>query len=150
METTMTPRFSKLARIAVLFVSSTAGCAAGSSVGKPAEARPTDVSEGWVPLFNGKDLTGWKTKITGYDYGDNYANTYRVEGGVIKVLYDQYKPYSFDNKFGLLFYEKPLTGSYVIRVEYRFTGPLTPNPPSWGYRNSGLMILSQAPESMGK
>ena len=43
------------------------------------------VKDGWIPLFNGKDLDGWKPKITGYDAGDNFGNTFRVEDGVLKV-----------------------------------------------------------------
>jgi hypothetical protein len=44
----------------------------------------------WVQLFNGKDLKEWKPKITGYALDDNYANTFNVENGVMKVKYDGY------------------------------------------------------------
>jgi Domain of Unknown Function (DUF1080) len=44
--------------------------------------------EGWIPLFNGKDLDGWKPKIKGYEAGENYGDTFRVEDGVLKVSYD--------------------------------------------------------------
>src|SRR3972149_4186528 len=47
-------------------------------------ADPTDDGE-WLQLFNGKDLTGWTPKITGYAAGDNYADTFRVQGGVLRV-----------------------------------------------------------------
>jgi hypothetical protein len=53
--------------------------------------------EEWVQLFNGKDLTGWDIKITGYGLNDNYANTSRVENGLLKVSYDQYD--SFSNRY---------------------------------------------------
>src|SRR6056300_1038332 len=33
----------------------------------------------WKSLFNGKDLTGWKVKIKGYDLNDNFGETFRVE-----------------------------------------------------------------------
>ena len=59
--------------------------------------------EGWIPLFNGKDLTGWKPKIKGHDSGDNFGNTFRVEDGILKVGYDQYP--QFDSQFGHLFSE---------------------------------------------
>src|SRR5690606_27515480 len=39
--------------------------------------------EEWIQLFNGKNLDGWTPKITGYEYGENYANTFRVEDGMI-------------------------------------------------------------------
>ena len=44
----------------------------------------------WTSLFNGKDLTGWTPKIKGYDLGENYVDTFRVEDGMIKVSYDEY------------------------------------------------------------
>src|SRR5205807_828349 len=56
---------------------------------------------GWVALFNGKDLDGWTPKIKGYAAGENYADTFRVEDGVLKVSYDKYA--KFDEKFGHLF-----------------------------------------------
>ena len=31
--------------------------------------------DGWIQLFNGKDLDGWTPKITGHALGDNYGNT---------------------------------------------------------------------------
>jgi len=101
----------------------------------------------WVQLFNGKDLTGWKVKITGYDLDDNFGNTFRVEDGLLKVAYDQYE--KFDGKFGHLFFEKPFT-NYVLRVEYRFVGDQSPGGPGWAFRNSGIMIHGQSPESMAK
>ena len=51
----------------------------------------------WISLFNGKDLTGWKVKITGHDLNYNFGNTFRVEDGIMKVCYDQYE--TFGNKF---------------------------------------------------
>lgn len=103
--------------------------------------------EQWIQLFNGKDLTGWKVKIKGYELGDNYKNTFRVENGVLKVAYDGYE--KFDGKFGHLFYEKPFS-NYVLRVEYRFVGNQVPGGAGWALRNSGLMLHGQSPESMRK
>lgn len=104
-------------------------------------------TDGWQPLFNGKNLDGWKVKITGYELGDNYADTFRVEDGVLKVAYDKYE--KFDGKFGHIFCEKPYS-HYVLRVEYRFVGEQTPGGPGWAFRNSGIMIHGQSPESMAK
>jgi hypothetical protein len=101
----------------------------------------------WVSLFNGKDLDGWTVKIKGHEAGDNFGNTYRVEDGVIKVSYDQYK--EFGEKFGLLFYKDKFS-HYVLRVEYRFVGEQVPGGPSWATRNSGVMFHSQSPQSMTK
>src|SRR5256885_16916164 len=74
---------------------------------------------GWISLFNGKDLTGWTPKIKGYELGDNFGNTFRVEEGVMKVSYDQYQ--KFDRKFGHIFYKDKFS-NYRLRVEYRFIG----------------------------
>ena len=101
----------------------------------------------WVSLFNGKDLEGWKVKITGYELDDNYGNTFRVEDGVLKVSYDQYD--KFNGEFGHLFYEDKFS-HYLLRLEYRFLGEQTPGGPGWAFRNSGIMVHSQTPESMRK
>ena len=101
----------------------------------------------WLQLFNGKNLDGWKVKIKGYDLDDNFGNTFRVEDGVLKVAYDQYE--KFDGKFGHIFCEKPFS-HYLLRVEYRFVGEQVPGGPGWAFRNNGIMIHGQSPESMGK
>lgn len=99
----------------------------------------------WVSLFNGKNLEGWKVKIAGHELHDNYANTFRVEDGILKVSYDRYD--KFGGKFGHLFYEDPFS-HYRLRLEYRFVGDQTPGGPGWAFRNSGIMIHCQSPESM--
>lgn len=102
--------------------------------------------DGWISLFNGKDLDGWTPKIKGYPLGENFANTFRVEDGLIKVRYDGYGG-AFKNRFGHLFYKTALT-NYLLRVEYRFVGEQLPDGPGWAKRNSGAMIYGQPPESM--
>lgn len=106
-------------------------------------AQPTSQ---WVQLFNGKDLTGWEVKIAGHELGDNYKNTFRVEDGLLKVSYDEYD--SFHGEFGHLFYREKFS-HYILRVEYRFVGVQVPGGPEWAFRNSGAMLHSQSPESMG-
>ncbi|WP_268123425.1 3-keto-disaccharide hydrolase [Roseivirga pacifica] len=101
----------------------------------------------WVSLFNGKDLTGWTPKITGYPAGENYGNTFRVEDGLLTVGYEKYA--RFENRFGHLFYEKPLS-NYILRVEYRFIGEQATGGAAWATRNSGVMFHSQSPETMGE
>ncbi|MBN2307954.1 MAG: DUF1080 domain-containing protein [Candidatus Hydrogenedentes bacterium] len=111
----------------------------------PAQDEPA--GEKWIQLFNGKDLTGWTPKIVGYELGDNYGNTFRVEDGVLKVSYDQYD--KFDDRFGHLFYEKEFS-NYRLRVEYRFVGEQAPGGAGWAFRNSGMMIHGQPAASMRK
>ena len=102
-------------------------------------------NEKWLNLFNGKDLTGWTPKITGYPLGENFGNTFRVEDGVLKVSFDEYD--SFNGRFGHLFYKTPYA-HYRLRLEYRFVGEQAPDGPGWAYKNSGIMIHGQSPESM--
>jgi hypothetical protein len=100
----------------------------------------------WIPLFNGHDLEGWIPKITGYEVGDNFARTFRVEDGVLRVSYDGYGD-DFGGRFGHLFYKTPFS-YYVIAVEYRFVGDQMKGGPEWAFRNSGVMIHGQPPETM--
>ena len=101
----------------------------------------------WISLFNGKDLEGWTVKIRGYDPGDNFGNTFRVEDGLMKVRYDQYD--SLRGRFGHIFY-KDTFSHYLIRVEYRFVGSQLAGGQGWALRNSGIMIHGQLPETMEK
>jgi len=100
----------------------------------------------WIQLFNGRDLEGWTPKIAGYPLGENYADTFRVEDGMIRVSYDRYDG-PFNDRFGHLFYREPFS-HYVLRVEYRFVGEQAPGGQEWALRNSGVMFHGQSPESM--
>ncbi len=108
-------------------------------------AAPKPKDEGWIQLFNGKDLNDWNIKITGFPLNENYNNTFRVEDSLLKVRYDQYE--KFDGHFGHIFYKHPFS-HYRIRVEYRFVGDQAPEGPGWAFRNSGIMIHGQSAESM--
>ena len=99
----------------------------------------------WVPLFNGTNLAGWTPKITGFPAGTNFADTFRVEEGILKVSYAGYT--NFGGHFGHLFWKETLT-NYVLRVEYRFLGRQAPGGPGWAFRNSGVMIHSESPSTM--
>ena len=103
--------------------------------------------ENWIQLFNGQNLDDWHVKINGYELDDNYGNTFRVEDGIMKVSYDQYD--AFDDRFGHIFYNKPFS-YYKMAVEYRFVGEQAPEGPSWAFRNSGIMVHGQPPETMEK
>lgn len=120
-------------------------------IGQTANQPPnqeSSVDGKWLQLFNGKDLTGWTPKIKGYDAGVNFADTFRVEDGVLKVSYDKYDG-PFNERFGHLFYNKPFE-SYELRVEYRFVGEQAPGVGDWAWRNNGIMIFGQTAESMRK
>jgi hypothetical protein len=99
----------------------------------------------WMSLFNGKDLTGWDIKVAGSKLNDNYKNTFRVQDGMIRIAYDQYK--TFDGKYGHMYFRKPYS-YYMLRFEYRFLGNQTPGGATWNVRNSGVMIHSQSARSL--
>lgn len=118
-----------------------AGLCLGSAV--PVSAQETKGS--WVPLFNGKDLSGWTIKIAKRPLGENFANTFRVEDGILKVSYDGYD--KFDGKFGHLFTNLAYS-HYIVRLEYRFVGQMVPDAPKYVNLNSGIMLHAQPPQSM--
>jgi hypothetical protein len=102
----------------------------------------------WISLFNGKNLDAWMVKLAGHELGDNYRDTFRVENGVLRVMYDRY-PDGFGARFGHLFWDQKLS-HYVISLEYRFFGEQIKGGPSYAKLNSGVMVHSQAPKSILK
>ncbi len=111
---------------------------------KPKEFKPGE----WVPIFNGKNLDGWKPKIKGYDFGENFGETFRVKDGILKVDYSKYEN-DWKERYGHLFYQDKFS-HYKIRAEYRFVGEQLKGGPGWATRNSGIMIHCQDPKTMGK
>lgn len=101
-----------------------------------AHAADADSGE-WRSLFNGKDLDGWTPKTAKHPVGDNYANTFRVEDGVIKVSYDKYE--KFDRQFGHL-YTNQAYSNYILRLEYKITGKEAESQPI-GFRNIQIRQL---------
>ena len=110
----MKHRHSILLVLCLFLMSTLCGCAI-----EPAGSRDSR----WVSLFNGKNLDGWKVKITGYDLNDNYGDTFRVEDGILKVSYEKYD--KFDGRFGHIFYDETFS-HYILRLEYRFVGEQCP------------------------
>ncbi len=101
----------------------------------------------WVSLFNGENLEGWTPKFVGFPAGVNHLDTFRVEDGLLTVSYDNWA--GFNGEFGHLFHERSFS-HYRLRVEYRFVGGQVSDAPQWGwaFRNNGMMLHSQTPESM--
>lgn len=104
-----------------------------------------DHAEVWLELFNGSDLEDWTVKIRGYPVGENFADTFRVEDGLMTARFDGYGDY--EDRFGHIFYKDPFS-HYRILVEYRFVGEQAANAPGWARRNSGVMVHSQDPHTM--
>jgi hypothetical protein len=90
-------------------------------------------------------MKDWIVKINHHEVGENYANTFRIENGVLQVRYDQYK--DFNNRFGHLYYKQPFS-YYHLRFEYRFTGEWKKDAPTYTVKNSGVMFHSQDPATM--
>jgi 3-keto-disaccharide hydrolase len=105
------------ARILRFFLSVVTAIALSGTVAiEPAAAAEP---EQWHELFNGRDLSGWTIKIAKQPLNDNYADTFRVDDGVLKVSYDGYD--KFQNRFGHLYTNQPYS-NYLLRLEYRITG----------------------------
>ena len=104
------------------------------------------VEHAWISLFNGRNLDGWTPKISGHPCGENALDTFQVDDGILKVSYDGYE--KFDQQYGHLFTDIPYS-HYLLRMEYRFIGTMMPDAPSYVNLNSGVMIHSQSPQSMG-
>ncbi|MEP1445298.1 MAG: DUF1080 domain-containing protein [Paraglaciecola sp.] len=99
----------------------------------------------WQRIFNGKNLDGWLPKIQGYPLGNNHLNTFIVEDGYLTVSYKNYE--RFDNKFGHLHYQTKLS-QYRLRFSYRFIKQQLPDGPKWAYKNSGVMLHGQDPNTI--
>ena len=76
----------------------------------------------------------------------NTLETFRVEDGILKVTDDGYR--KFDKQYGHLYANIPYS-HYLLRMEYRFTGTMMEDAPGYVNLNSGVMIHSQSPQSMG-
>ncbi|MGC6425630.1 MAG: 3-keto-disaccharide hydrolase [Akkermansiaceae bacterium] len=102
-------------------------------------------NDGFVPLFNGKDLTGWTPKIAKHPLGKNAFETFRIEDGILKCAYDKYP--AFDKQFGHLYTELSYS-HYILRMEYKFVGKMMTDAPHYVNLNSGVMVHAQPPQSM--
>jgi len=118
-----------------------AGAASGATAQAGVAARD------WIQLFNGRDLTDWTIKFAKHDLGENVANTFRVEDGLLKVRYDRWP--TFKGEFGHIFYKDPFS-YYLLAAEYRFVGEQVSGGPSWAVRNNGLMLHAPHPRTMLK
>jgi hypothetical protein len=109
------------------------------------KAATAKTEENWIQLFNGKDLNDWQIKFTGYELGENFNNTFRVEDGLLRVRYDEWDEWGA--QFGHIFYKDEFS-HYRLRVEYRFVDNQVAGGPGWAFRNNGLMLHGQSAESM--
>src|SRR5262245_51194908 len=80
-----------------------------------------DDSAGFTPLFNGKNLTGWKTFLDPKAEGADPNKVWTIENGEIHCT---------GKPFGYLLTDKEY-GNYVLRVQWRW--PANPG-------NSGVFV----------
>ena len=137
------PRKGKLAIAGPLAV---AGLLLMSSQKHPLASRSVAPPGAWLALFNGRDLEGWVPKFSGHPLGENVKDTFRVEKGRLVVSYDNYE--RLGDLYGHLFYSRRQFSHYWIRAEYRFVGQQIPGAPDWAWRNNGVMLHAQPPETM--
>ena len=96
-------RFSLLACAAAI-AAATGGC---SMFAPKAPEYPVAVDEGFVPLFNGKDLSGWAGATSMYGVDEK-------EPGVLQCFPDRKLPAGVR---GDLYTDRPYT-NFVLRFEY--------------------------------
>ena len=135
-------RLLPLAAICSSFALSIGACAA-----RTAESVAQPGAQGWVSLFNGRDLTNWLPKIYPHDVGVNFGDTFRAESGMIRVKYDKYG--DFAGQYGHLHFMKPYS-YFHLKFDYRHVGKMQPGAPSFTNMNSGVMFHSQDPRTMLK
>ena len=102
--------------------------------------------EVWISLFDGSDMDNWVPKFAGFDLGVNHNNRFVFKDSLLSVRYAVKD--SFKGNFGHLFYKEKFS-HYRLRARYRFVGDQMTGGPGWAFRNNGLMLHCQDPESMG-
>lgn len=130
--------------VALVIVATSCGSKSNSKQNDEKSAQ-TATEENWIQLFNGEDLNDWQVKFTGYELGENFNNTFRVEDGLLRVRYDEWDEWG--GQFGHLFYKDEFS-HYRLRVEYRFVDEQVAGGPGWAFRNNGLMLHGQPAETM--
>jgi len=106
--------------------------AALPSLSAVAEDKKAENEEGFVQLFNGKNLTGWQTFLKEKDADP--AKTWTVKDGVIHCTG---KPYGY-------FYSDRSFKNYVIRYDWRYPK----EQPEKTTLNSGLLVHIQTPHKV--
>jgi hypothetical protein len=104
-----------------LVLPSSVPLAPGSASAEPPSAAPAD---GFVPLFNGTDLDGWRVVLGGKEA--DAGTTFTVRDGTITIS---------GNPVGYIVTKKSYR-NYTIRYEWRYATPV-------GSNNSGLLVHIQ-------
>ena len=101
----------------------------------------------WHSLFNGKDLSRLDRQdqqaSAGRELRQHLPRRGRRHQGELRRVRQK-----FDRQFGHLYSNQPYS-NYILRLEYRITGTAIADSPPWAKLNSGVMVHSQSPLSMG-
>jgi 3-keto-disaccharide hydrolase len=105
------------------------------SLGLGLTAAEEKEGQGFKPLFNGKDLSGWKTFLDPKKGDVEPAKTWTVEDGVIKCT---------GNPNGYFYTEKSFK-NYVLRYDWKYLKPAEGQKSTY---NSGLLVHMQPPNKI--
>ena len=105
----------------------------------PAASAEKPESEGWVPLFNGKNLDGWYSYLDSSGRNKDPKGVFKVENGMIHILDVPMSDGKSDN--GYLATTQDFS-NVRIHVEYKWGTKRA----SEGKRNSGLLYLAVGPD----
>jgi Domain of Unknown Function (DUF1080) len=98
-------------------------------------------NDGWVPLFNGKDFSGWYTYLDSSGKNKDPKGVFKVENGMIHILDVPMSNGKSDN--GYLATNQDFS-NVRIHAEYKWGVKRT----SEGKRNSGLLYLAVGPDAI--
>lgn len=125
------------------------GSAVGTTAAAAAAPAPAigTARDAWVSLLAPERRASWIPKFAGSPPGEDPMGTFRFSDGTLRVEYDGVSP--FDGRFGHLFFELPGV-RYDLVIEYRFLDAQAPGAPGWAWRNSGVMLYCQPPDTMAQ
>jgi len=98
-------------------------------------------NDGWVPLFNGKDFSGWYTYLDSSGKNKDPKGVFKVENGMIHILDVPMSKGKSDN--GYLATNQDFS-NVRIHAEYKWGVKRA----SEGKRNSGLLYLAVGPDAI--
>lgn len=112
------------------------------SIAPASAARPSNPEpDGWIPLFNGKNLDGWYSYLDSSGKNNDPQGVFKVEDGMIHILDVPMSGGRSDN--GYLATTRDFS-NVRIHVEYKWGTKRA----SEGKRNSGLLYLAVGPDAV--
>jgi hypothetical protein len=106
-----------------------------------AASGPRPENDGWTPLFNGKDFSGWYTYLASSGKNKDPKGVFKVENGMIHILDVPMSDGKSDN--GYLATNQDFS-NVRIYAEYKWGTKRA----SEGKRNSGLLYLAVGPDAI--